>query len=182
MKKYFFDFCGTLIKEQTHEQIKFFCLEKKYFFYFIKIFIPKKFKIKFDCYFLHIFDLHSEYSMWLSNKVTTTMSMSILEDLKKKDSPILVLTLADQKVVELFLEIHLGYKVKVMGSTIKDTLLPSDKKNVIKLYNDTVFFSDSLIDLPAMKVSNKVVMSEYSSPALIKYGKLNKFICVYSYE
>lgn len=182
MKNYFFDFCGTLIKEQTHEQIKYFCKEKKLYFYFIKIFVPKKYKIKYDCFFLNFFNLHSEFTDWLVSNVSMTMSFSVLKKLILTDQNIKILTLADKKTIELYLLKLTGKSFDVLGSTFKYTIKPSDKAKIISNYQYSVFFTDSFIDLPAIEVSTEVVFSEFSSQRLIKYCKKNNYTYVGDYE
>ncbi len=183
MKKYYFDFCGTLIKEQTHEQIKFYCKEKKYFSYFIKILIPKPFKIKFDCYYLKKFNLYSDFSEWLVLNATPSKSLKILKKLLDANQPVKILTLADQIVVESFLKKHLNItNINVVGSSVKNILSADTKAQILGNETDTVFFTDSLMDLNAIKVASSVVISEFCSPSMRKYAIKNKYIFVGDYE
>ena len=183
MKKYYFDFCGTLIKEQTHEQIKFFCKEKKYFSYFIKILVPKPFKIKFDCFYLKKFDLYSDFSEWLILNATPSISLSILKKLVDANQSVKILTLADQIVVENFLKKYLNIpNIYVVGSSAKNILTANLKAKILENETDTVFFTDSLMDLSAIKVASNVVISEFCTPSMKKYAIKNKYIFAGDYE
>ena len=183
MKKYYFDFCGTLIKEQTHEQIKFFCREKKYFSYFIKIFIPKSYKIKFDCYYLKTFNLYSDFSMWLVSNCTPSISLSILKNLVDANQSVKILTLADKIVVEKFLKKYLNISnIHVEGSSVKNILSGELKAEILKKESDTVFFTDSMMDLCAIKAASNVVISEFCTPSMKKYAIKNKYIFAGDYE
>ena len=183
MKKYYFDFCGTLIKQQTHEQIKYFCIEKKYFFYFIKILVPKRLKIKFDCHYLSFFNLHDQFSEWLLLNSTPAKSLKILERLIYDGKSVTVLTLADQITVSMYLSKYLdGMRINVVGSSVEKLCTASIKAEIVREQSETIFFTDSMLDLPAMKVATTVVISEFCSSALKKYADEHKYLYALNYE
>lgn len=183
MKKYYFDFCGTLIKEQTHQKIKFFCTEKRYFFYFLKVFVPKRLKIKFDCLYLRIFELHEEFSEWLVMNTTPAHSLTVLKRLVDAGHSVTVLTLADQAIVESYLSKRLhGSSIDVLGSTAENSFTALLKAEVIGKESETVFFTDSMVDMPAMQVASDVVISEFSTSALRKHARDHQYISVLDYE
>jgi hypothetical protein len=182
MKKYYFDFCGTLIKEQTHQQLKYFCREKKYYAYFVKYLLPKSKKLKFDCFYLWLFGLHEEFSTWLLSNSTPAYSLKILDRFVKLGLPIMVITLSDRVVVERYLYKYLGgIKIYVAGSTAGTIFTASMKAEIIEKESEAVFFTDSMMDLPGMLVASTVVVSEFSTPELRVYADKNNYMCVINY-
>ena len=182
-KTFFFDFCGTLIKEQTHSQLKIYCLKNYHFLYFIKYLIPNRYKIQFDCIYLKFFKLNIIFANWLFHNTTTTISFKILRDYIYSDQDIAVITLADELVIKEFLHLHFpDNNIKFYGSKYNKLLTPVRKKEIIiNSLKKSIFFTDSIIDLPAMTVASKVVYSEFSNKEMLDYSIAHNHTSVNEY-
>lgn len=147
------------------------------------MFVPKRLKIKFDCHYLKIFDLYSEFSEWLVLNTTPALSLTILERLVDAGQSVTVLTLADQITVGMYLSKYLnGTNIDVTGSTAENAFTASMKAEIVSRASESVFFTDSMMDLPAIKVASTVVISEFCTLALRKYANENECVFAGDYE
>lgn len=177
---YVYDFCGTIIKHQSHGFIKWFCLKKFRFLYFLKYFKNRD-KILWDVNYLKKHKLLDDYCEYVLKRTETTKSFDDLKLKNKKKKNIIILTAAYDELVMRLLNkiIKEPISFKVVGSNLERTINGDFKSDFIKKLKEkekceVFFFTDSYVDFPAFKHSNKVILSEYSDAKCLELIDNNK--------
>lgn len=166
-RHYVFDFCGTLISAQTHSILKYYFLKNLKISYFFKYLFPKSSWLFYDVNFLRQLGDLSKIADFIIKNSSITLSLEFIRK-ELQNVEIIILTIADQSLVEKIVE-KLGLvNCKVIGSNpwklidgeLKATYLKKCKGNVI-------YFTDSVKDIPCFSHAEVVVFSEYAEPELL---------------
>ena len=181
-KQYVFDFCGTIISKQTHSLLKYFFLKNFNLGYFKKYFLPKDLWLNFDLNYLNSIDNLCP----LANYIVENSKATLVYDLIKNhllNEKILILTVADKRLVIEILSLLGIYNYEIHGSEIYLLMNGNIKGEILKEYQNVVFFTDSLNDFPCFKYANSVVMSEYSESELLVFANCKcNFYTINNYE
>ena len=97
-RQYVFDFCGTIVSKQTHSLLKYYCLNKLEFKYFLK-YTKKKNKWKqFDIEYLENIDDISQVANYILSKNQLTLTYEFIKS-NLLNTKITILTIASSRLV-----------------------------------------------------------------------------------
>lgn len=177
MRKYVFDFCGTLINKQTHELIKFYCVRYLKLGYFKKYTAEHKLWFEFDLQYIEDNIDSSHFADWMVNRVRLAKSFELIMHLVEAGHHVYIATIASESLIDAFLSKFLQRGSYTIFGSRPERIVNGDKKaDWVARLGNAVFFTDSLADEPVFKFCDEVIFSEYSTNKFRSYA-LAKNLC-----
>ena len=172
MRRYVFDFCGTIIDKQTHELIKIYCFRYLKFSYFKKYFEERQHRLEFDLEYIENNIDIQHFAEWMANKVRLARSFELIKELVESGHHIYIATIASERLIDAFLINFLQTGSYTIFGSRPGGIVNGDKKaDWVKRLENAVFFTDSLADEPVFKYCQEVVYSEYSTTEFESYAQ-----------
>ena len=175
-RQYVFDFCGTIVSKQTHSLLKYYFFRKFELKYFLKYTKKKSEWMQFDVEYIdNMYDI-SDLANYILLKNQLTLTSRFIKK-KLSNDEIIILTIANKRLVSKLLKLIGIYNFKIHGSESNYLIDGFKKGNIISNYKNIYFFTDSMNDIHCFKYSDLVIYSEYSQNELIHYVKGKNNFC-----